>query len=103
MAAFGFRHRSWFEEEVYQALVVADTGEEDGHPVGRPTAAYGYARLRKEAYEPGELTRWAEKFAVRGSVAIGDVSPRLFAWTVLREPSCCTFSRMRFAGESHQY
>lgn len=36
------------------------------HPVGRPTAAYGYARLRKEAYEPGELTRWAEKFADQG-------------------------------------
>lgn len=72
MAAFEFRHRSWFEEEVYQvladggvALVVADTGEEDATPLVA-TAAYGYARLRKEAYEPGELTRWAEKFADQG-------------------------------------
>jgi uncharacterized protein YecE (DUF72 family) len=54
MAAFGFRHRSWFEEEVYQvladggvALVVGDTGEEDATPLvapRRPTGMHVSAR-----------------------------------------------------------
>ena len=43
------------------ALVSADTGDDDDVPVVA-TASYGYARLRKEAYEPGELTRWAKVF-----------------------------------------
>lgn len=54
MAAVGFRHRSWFEEEVYQvladggvALVVGDTGEEDATPLvapRRPTGMHVSAR-----------------------------------------------------------
>ena len=71
-AAFEFRNSSWFDDAVYQvlgdagaALVAADTGKDDDPPVVA-TASYGYARLRKEAYEPGELTRWAGTFKDQG-------------------------------------
>ncbi len=67
-SAFEFRNETWFDEEVYavladadSALVVADTGKDGDPPVVR-TAWYGYARLRKEVYEPGELARWARIF-----------------------------------------
>ncbi len=67
-AAFEFRNPSWFDDEVYAALrehdvalVAADTGKEGEDPPVVPTASYGYARLRKEAYEPGEIESWAER------------------------------------------
>lgn len=66
-AAFEFRHPSWFEDdEVLEvlrahdvALCVANTNEEET-PL-HATASYGYLRLRKEAYEEGELESWAER------------------------------------------
>ena len=71
-SAFEFRNSTWFDEEVYDvlrdagaALVAADTGGEDDPPVVA-TTSYGYARLRKEVYESGELTRWAEVFRDQG-------------------------------------
>ena len=71
-AAFEFRNPSWFDDQVYEvlrgagaAMVAADTGGDDDPPVVA-TASYGYARLRKEAYEPGELTRWADVFKDQG-------------------------------------
>ena len=71
-AAFEFRNPTWFDDDVYEvlrgvnaALVAADTGGEDDPPVVA-TASHGYARLRKEVYEPGELTRWAETFKNQG-------------------------------------
>ena len=67
-AAFEFRNATWFDDDVYQvlgdagaALVAADTGGDNDPPLVA-TASYGYARLRKETYEPGELTRWASDF-----------------------------------------
>ena len=45
--------------------MAADTGKDDDPPVVA-TASYGYARLRKESYEPGELTRWAVIFKDQG-------------------------------------
>ena len=64
-AAFEFRHASWFDEEVLDALracdvalCVASTDGEEAPSVA--TASYGYLRLRKEGYEAGELRRWAE-------------------------------------------
>ena len=70
MAAFEFRHASWLDDEVYQvlgdagvALVAADMGKEEEEPPVVATASFGYARLRKEAYAPGELKRWAEVFS----------------------------------------
>ena len=63
-AAFEFRHESWFEDDVYQALadhgaalVTADTGEGEAPVV--ETAAFGYARLRRPGYGAPELAEWA--------------------------------------------
>lgn len=65
-AAFEFRHDSWFDDDVFDvlrkhdiALCVANT--EDQETPLEATAGYGYLRLRKEAYEEGELESWAER------------------------------------------
>ncbi len=65
-AAFEFRHPSWLEDDVMDvlrsrnlALCIANTEEEET-PL-HATASYGYLRLRKEAYGPGELESWAER------------------------------------------
>lgn len=62
--AFEFRHASWFEEPVYEALrganaalCVADT--EDGHTPLVSTADFGYFRLRDEGYKKTDLEKWA--------------------------------------------
>ena len=67
-AAFEFRHESWFCDEICKlltdhgaALVTADTGEGEAAVV--PTAAFGYARLRKPGYDEGELGDWAAALA----------------------------------------
>ena len=68
-AAVEFRHASWFDDEVYEALrsrnvalVVADTGGGDDVEIVS-TAGHGYLRLRREHYGTGELERWAERIA----------------------------------------
>ena len=65
-SAFEFRNATWFDDEVYRvladagaALVAVDTGDDHDPPVVR-TASYGYARLRKDMYESGDLARWAK-------------------------------------------
>ena len=65
-AAFEFRHESWWDEEVYAALrdhaaalVIAQTEEYTTPLVA--TADWGYLRLRREAYEPGEIEDWAAR------------------------------------------
>jgi uncharacterized protein YecE (DUF72 family) len=64
-AAFEFRHTSWFDDDVWEALrarsvalCIASTGEED--TPRQATADFGYLRLRKEAYEADELKGWAD-------------------------------------------
>jgi uncharacterized protein YecE (DUF72 family) len=64
--AFEFRHPSWVCDEVLDllrardlALCVAST-EDDETPF-HATASYGYLRLRKEAYDAGELDDWAAR------------------------------------------
>jgi uncharacterized protein YecE (DUF72 family) len=67
-AAFEFRHESWFDDEVYQALrdrgsslCVSDTDEE-GRPAPLvPTTGWGYLRLRRPDYGAAELAGWAER------------------------------------------
>jgi uncharacterized protein YecE (DUF72 family) len=66
-AAFEFRNDSWFDDEVYgllaasdAAFAVADTGEEGKDPPLVPTASWGYARLRRVAYDEGVLEGWAK-------------------------------------------
>ena len=66
-AAFEFRHRSWFADEVYEtlgahgaALCVADTGEEPAAPLVA-TTDWGYLRLRREDFSDQELQHWARR------------------------------------------
>ena len=63
-AAFEFRHASWFESEVFDALrgrnvalCIADS-EKLSTPV-EATADYGYFRLRDEGYQQADLEKWA--------------------------------------------
>ena len=65
--AFEFRHETWRDEEVHEALrgrnaalVCADTEEsgEEGAPI-LPTADWGYLRLRWCDYDDAGLAAWA--------------------------------------------
>ena len=63
-AAFEFRHPSWFDTEVYEALrtrnialCVADS--EKLHAPVEVTADYGYFRLRDEGYQQPDIEAWA--------------------------------------------
>jgi uncharacterized protein YecE (DUF72 family) len=67
--AFEFRHESWFDDEVYEALrsrdaalCAADTDEsgDEGAPIV-PTASWGYLRLRRAEYSDDDLRGWAAK------------------------------------------
>jgi uncharacterized protein YecE (DUF72 family) len=67
-SAFEFRHESWLADNVYAllekhnaALCIADFGDKTT-PL-RPTARYGYFRLRDEGYQTADLERWAEQVA----------------------------------------
>jgi uncharacterized protein YecE (DUF72 family) len=62
-AAFEFRHPSWFDDEVFEALrarglalCVADS-EKLSAPVTM-TANYAYFRLRDEGYQQEDIERW---------------------------------------------
>jgi uncharacterized protein YecE (DUF72 family) len=68
--AFEFRHASWQDEEVYEALrgrnailCVTDTDEGDTPLV--VTADSGYVRLRRTHYEDAELGAWAARIAAQ--------------------------------------
>jgi len=68
--AFEFRHESWQDDEVYQALrdrgamlCVTDTDEGDTPFVA--TAEMGYVRLRRTHYDDSELAAWAERIAAQ--------------------------------------
>ena len=63
-AAFEFRHASWFERDVFDALrarnvalCIADS-EKLSTPI-EPTADYGYFRLRDEGYQQADIEKWA--------------------------------------------
>jgi len=70
-AALEFRHASWLDDEVFDALkahnaalCIADADPEEGEtdPLVIPTVAtadWGYLRLRRAAYQPADLARWA--------------------------------------------
>lgn len=64
--ALEFRHESWFDEETYEvlrgaeaSLVVAETDDTPAQLVSG--GRFGYLRLRKTAYGPGELEAWAQR------------------------------------------
>jgi uncharacterized protein YecE (DUF72 family) len=67
--AFEFRHETWFDDEVYEALrarnaalVSADKDESgaEGAPIV-PTADWGYLRLRRCDYDEAALAAWAAR------------------------------------------
>ena len=71
-AAFEFRHASWQDDEVYEALraraamlCVTDTDEGDTPFVA--TADCGYVRLRRTHYDDGDLQTWVERIADRAA------------------------------------
>src|SRR4029450_6965262 len=64
-AAFEFRHPSWFDGEIFEALrsrnialCVADS-EKLHTPVKAPPS-YGYFPLRAEGYQQADIERWAQ-------------------------------------------
>ncbi len=65
-AAFEFRHPSWFDDTVFDALRSANAAlciaenEELATPVVA-TADFGYLRLRREDYEPRQIKQWAQR------------------------------------------
>jgi uncharacterized protein YecE (DUF72 family) len=71
-AAFEFRHDSWFDDAVHDALRRAGAAlccseREDGAPPALvETAPWGYLRLRLESYAPEDLARWAGRLAATG-------------------------------------
>jgi uncharacterized protein YecE (DUF72 family) len=65
-AALEFRHQSWFDDEVYDALrahdiALVEVDEDEGATPLVPTASWGYLRLRKTEYGDDELRGWAER------------------------------------------
>jgi uncharacterized protein YecE (DUF72 family) len=67
---FEFRHASWQDESVYEALrsrgailCIADTDEGDTPLVA--TADRGYLRLRREQYDDAALRVWVERIAAQ--------------------------------------
>ncbi|HZB26634.1 MAG TPA: DUF72 domain-containing protein [Vicinamibacterales bacterium] len=74
-AAFEFRHASWHDEAVFDALrrrnlalCIADS-EKMSTPVV-PTADYAYFRLRDEGYQPADIDAWGS--TIRGLTGIGE-------------------------------
>jgi uncharacterized protein YecE (DUF72 family) len=64
-AAFEFRHKSWFDDEIFGllkarklALCIADTDTMTTPP--KVTTDYGYLRLRREDYQKVDIERWAK-------------------------------------------
>jgi uncharacterized protein YecE (DUF72 family) len=65
-AAFEFRNKSWFEDDVFEklrekniALCVADSEKIQTPPIA--TAKYGYFRLRDEGYDDAAISSWRDK------------------------------------------
>jgi len=66
-AAFEFRHASWFDEEVREALrdkgaalCLADTDEEPLTDLA-VTSDWGYLRLRRTSYTDADVAAWADR------------------------------------------
>jgi uncharacterized protein YecE (DUF72 family) len=64
-AAFEFRHKSWFDDEIFSslrmhnaALCIAESADLNT-PI-EATANFGYLRLRREDYGPEDIARWSE-------------------------------------------
>ena len=64
LAAFEFRHESWYDDEVFDALrkqscvLCAADAEETPKAQLIRTSDWGYVRLRRDGYTKKELTTW---------------------------------------------
>ncbi|HET9646118.1 MAG TPA: DUF72 domain-containing protein [Burkholderiaceae bacterium] len=71
-AAFEFRHDSWFDDEVFDAIksvgatLCLSEREDNAPPPLVETAPWGYLRLRLEHYGDADLQRWAERIGATG-------------------------------------
>lgn len=71
-AALEVRNQSWLDPQVYALLekhgvaLVASQTDEEPEPTLVRTAPWGYLRLRKTSYEPGELMDWSRRIADMG-------------------------------------
>ena len=70
-AAFEFRHASWQDDDVYEALrargmMLCVTDTEEGDTPFVATADCGYVRLRRTHYDAAELRTWAERITAHG-------------------------------------
>jgi len=71
-AVLEFRHDSWFDDAVYDALRGAGAAlclserEDASAPPLVETAPWGYLRLRLETYDEADLARWAQRIADTG-------------------------------------
>jgi len=72
MAAFEFRHPSWFTTEVFDLLrerrgaLCASDREPAPPPDVVSTAPWGYLRLRRSGYSGADLASWHRKVAGQG-------------------------------------
>jgi uncharacterized protein YecE (DUF72 family) len=71
-AAFEFRHATWFDDEVYDALrrrgcplCLADTDDSLEVPLVS-TADWGYLRLRRPGYTDRDMRRWIDSIGQQG-------------------------------------
>jgi len=65
-SSFEFRHSSWFEDDVYQALRGKDAAlciadHDDFETPAVRTATWGYARLHRLNYDEAALAAWRER------------------------------------------
>jgi uncharacterized protein YecE (DUF72 family) len=73
-AAFEFRHASWHDAEVFEALRARRVAlcMADSEKMSTPlevTADYAYLRLRDEGYQQADLERWAASVATLPGVS----------------------------------
>ena len=68
LAAFEFRHPSWFDDEIFAllsghnaALCGGDAEKGDRSPPHVATADFGYLRLRAPSYDAEELRTWSAR------------------------------------------
>ena len=66
--AFEFRHESWFDDEVYEALRGAHAAlclaeDEDLATPPVATTDWGYLRLRRQDYGPETIAAWRDRIA----------------------------------------
>ena len=71
-STFEFRHSSWFEDDVYDALCAKDAAmciadHDDFETPAVRTASWGYARLHRLTYDEKALAAWRERLAGLGA------------------------------------